>query len=230
MKRNHIQILALILTLTLAACLMRLLGVAERPTAIVEYAATVVLFLLALWIPARKGVSMAVKGAFAFSLAGDFFLALLPALAPDFDGNLIGMGLFLAAYLFLIAAFGKNVRIKREELLTGIGLLLILGAFLIQVLPYAQGVFFGALLAFSAVITVMAWSGVSTLFRGWYGKRASRLIAAGALSIVASDILVALVLFHPAFQNPSVWTEVLIRITYTPAWGMFLLAFLEEAE
>lgn len=228
MKTKQKNTLAAMLALTFLASLMHLLGAGNLPTALVEYSSTLLLFLLALGAGRTKGVSLPVKLAFFFSLIGDLFLAVLPNLIPGFSGSLPGMGFFLLAYVALSAAFWKNVGIASGEKRTALILLLLLAGYLTLILPWVEGFMQTALVAFCLVIAFMAWMAVTTLLRGWFTRRASWLIAIGAMSIVISDMIVGLVLFHPVFADPSPWIKILIRFTYTPAWTLFLLMLHEE--
>ena len=228
MKNIQKIILSVLLALTFLACLMHLLGAGDIITAMVEYSSTVLLFILAVASGRSEGVGLPVKLAFFLSLIGDLFLAVLPNLIPGFSGSLSGMGFFLLAYVALSGAFWKNMTIGKKEKKTALVLILLLTGYLALTLPWVGGFMQTALVAFCLVIAFMAWMAVSTLYRGWFAPRAAWLIAAGAASIVISDMVVGLVLFHPAFADPSPWIKIFIRLTYTPAWTLFLLMLFEE--
>lgn len=193
-----------------------------------EFASTVLLFLFAINKKTENKQKILIQIAFLFSVIGDFFLAAMKAINKEFDASLYGIALFLIAYLFLIAAFQKNFSLSKKEIIVAIPLLAVVAYFFYGMHMYLKGIMFPISILFAATITYMAWTAITSLFRGYFSKKVAIIIALAAVLIFFSDFAVAYEMFLPAFKNQPIWLEALVRATFIPAWMLFLVVLSED--
>ncbi len=210
------------------ALLVTLMLVARAPQDVVRWLETppiLALFLAALATRPRTSTGWLTTVALGVSTLGDAVLVEFIAVP---EGRLVGMGLFALAYVIITAAFWRGRPLLSEARVVvalgavGVGLCLLLW-------PYLSSLMRVVLPAFIIVIATMAVTVTGTLARGWFPRRVSRLAAAAGLTLVASDSVVALQMFHPAFTPTPVLTEAFVRVSYLVGWLLFLLVVQEAA-
>ena len=179
------------------ALLVTLMLVARAPQDVVRWLETppiLALFLAALATRPRTSTGWLTTVALGVSTLGDAVLVEFIAVP---EGRLVGMGLFALAYVIITAAFWRGRPLLSEARVVvalgavGVGLCLLLW-------PYLSSLMRVVLPAFIIVIATMAVTVTGTLARGWFPRRVSRLAAAAGLTLVASDSVVALQMFHSA--------------------------------
>ena len=167
--------------------------------------------------------------AFVCTVISDYFFVLLRVLNPDFaNRNIYGMLGFILAYLFLIAAFQKNVRFGKMELLTLVPFVLIFSLVLWALARYAEGLMFWAAIFLGIVLSYAGMTMVATVYRGYFRKEAAWRIALSGCILFASDMVVAFSIFHPEFQGYILWKENLIWTTYMAGWLLLLTVAPDE--
>ncbi len=130
-----------------------------------------------------------VIGGLLFSLAGDVFL-MLPS-----DCFVAGLVAFLVAHLFYIAAFAPVAgALQWWPVLP----LAAYGVGIYRILAPGLGKLKRPVLAYIAVIMVMAWMGWEQWFQA--GRTGALMIFAGALLFVVSDTVLALNRFGRGFK------------------------------
>lgn len=228
---NNIQktTLAALTSLTLITVILIFIIPDSNLIQYIKFAATLVLTLVALATRTGDRTSSLMKIAFIFSLIGDFFLAIVKVIDKEFPRDLFGIGLFLVAYLFLIAAFRQGkVPVRKTEYLYLLPLAGTAGAFFITMHQYLKGIMIPLSIVFAITIVMMTWTAIGVRKRTDLGATGAKLLIAGALLIFISDLTVAYEMFLPAFINPPAWMEAIIRATFTPAWTLFLLVIQER--
>lgn len=180
-----------------------------------------------------------------FAVGGDFFLGFGPSI--QLLGSLpvpLGMLSYALAYLLLSQVFARHALGKNSltptpvpafrpsypkfELLTALGIMAVFIPVFLSLAPFFHGIMFSGALLFGLVLCCMAWKALSTLVKGYFNPRASRLIATAGVLIFASDLAVAFSLFHPEFSGSFIpWLENAIWGTFIPAWTLILLLIAE---
>lgn len=153
-----------------------------------------------------------------FMVAGD--------IAFIFPRNyMIGIGLYLLSYVFVVLAlFRKGRPAPGQWLLLAVLVLIFTGVAFHLLLPHAKGGLLAAALVFSLILIAMCWTAFSTLRQPRFPARAARLFAGGGLAILGSDIGVAYLVFDPAFAGYVLWLELWVRATFMAGWLLFTLA------
>lgn len=163
--------------------------------------------------------------AFASSVFSDFFFVLAKSFVVEIPNReLMGMLGFIVGYLLLIAAFSRNVRFGKAELLT---LLPFAATFLfvfLQLRQYAKGIMFPAAIVLGFVLCYFGMTMVATLYRGYYARPVAWFIALAGIIAFISDMVVAYSIFHPQFMGYIEWKDNFIWGTYMPAWTFLLVA------
>ncbi|HWS53492.1 MAG TPA: lysoplasmalogenase [Pyrinomonadaceae bacterium] len=145
-----------------------------------------------------------------FSLAGDVFL-MLPR-----DRFVEGLGSFLAAHVFYVAAFAWGGGLAWSAWAGAA--LAAYGALMLGLLWPRLGKLKGAVSAYVAVILLMAWAASSRYLGG--GPAGSGPAAGGALLFVASDTLLAWNRFKGGFRA----AQALVLGTYFAAQWLIALS------
>ena len=227
MQLSSVQRIVVVLS-AVAGLVLAALILAGAPHAVVRWLETPVmaaLFLAAVAARPRTRTQVLTTVALGLSALGD---ALLVGFLDVVEGELIGMGAFALAYLTLTAAFWRG-RPRPSE--AGVALALgALGVVLCVVLwPHLSALMRVVVPVFVVVIVTMAITVTGTLVRGRFPRRVAGLAAAAGLLLVASDSVVALHMFHPAFSPTPVVTEIVNRLSYLAGWLLFLLVVQEDA-
>jgi uncharacterized membrane protein YhhN len=85
------------------------------------------------------------------------------------------------------------------------------------------------LLLFCFILCYMAWTAVSTLFRGYFSPGASCRIALAGYLMFLSDMGVANSLFNPALAGqPAPMLDVFVWVTYVPAWTLIVVTIADD--
>lgn len=159
---------------------------------------------------------------FFFSVIADFFLVFSPTidswklpLAP------IGILSFSVAYVILTTVYSRNFRIKTPEIITGIPIVFLVIFMLYYISDFVKGYMFVLTIIFAIIISIMVWSGISTLYRGYYKKQIAWFMAISSSLMFLSDLGVAFALFDPYFSKHYVpFLDNYVWITYIPAWAI----------
>lgn len=146
-----------------------------------------------------------------------------------FKNNLLGIGLYLVSYLFVIAALHKKQKLDWLEMLVFIGIIGIYGIVAVNLLiPNLEIMMLFAAMIFGLALTLMSWTGLMAPRRGYFSKTSARFFALGAGFILISDVAVAYLIFYPGFTGYVLWLELLVRITFMAGWLAFAAADSEE--
>lgn len=220
---NRIQRIVLLTFLPLTVIELILVYIYDTSNIVrcVQFAGTVMLFMFAVFVKKEFKEQRILVFGFLFSVIGDFFMILLPVIRKGADSNMPGIVCFLLAYVFVIWTFNRNFRLKLSDGLLALPFLATVIYFLVTMTQYIKGTIVLAVLLFSITITIMAWTSVCTLVRGYFTRRVAIIVAIAAVALFSSDMGVAYALFYPPLKG-SVWLEMFIRATYVPAWTLLL--------
>lgn len=198
-----------------------------RSLGIVKYAVIGSIFVASRFLPRPTPDHRWLAAAIVFLFIGDFFLIFigtLPGFAPDLVfvkvGGMIG---FLGGYLCLLAAYWRNVRWGRAELVMALPVLAALVPVAIALLPHLEGVMQLWALVFAAFLSLMAWSALCTVHRGYYDRSVALRFAAAGYLMFLSDLAVGLSFFYPGLHRNLPWLGTWIWVTYIPAWALIVV-------
>lgn len=188
---------------------------------------TMLLTVLALMNWKREGILVFL--AFLSSVFSDYFLILAVSFDYEIPNRLpIGMLGFIMAYIFLIAAFSRNFRLRKMELFALLPFAAAFTIIFLQLAQYAEGIMFIAGLILGIVLCTYGMVLVSTLFRGTYTGKAAVMIALSAIFAFGSDMVVAFDIYHPAFRGFILWKENTVWATYMISWTLLLIILAED--
>ncbi len=155
-----------------------------------------------------------------------FFVMLAGDIAFVFmKNNLLGIGLYLVSYLFVISALHRKPKFDLLEILAFVGILGIYCIVAIHLLiPNLPAMMLMAAMVFGLVLSLMSWTGLMTPRRRHFTQFPAILFAIGAGSILVSDIAVAYLIFYPGFNGYVLWLELLVRATFMAGWLAFAMA------
>jgi hypothetical protein len=227
MNRIQKMVLAGFLTLTVIELILVYIYDTSSLVRCVQFAGTVLLFMIAAIVKKEHREQRILVFGFLFSVIGDFFLILLPVIRKGADATMLGIVCFLLSYVFIIWAFNRNFRMKLSDGLLALPFIAAVVYYFATMLMYIKGVMIIAVLLFSITITIMAWTSVCTLVRGYFTKRVAIIAAIAAAALFLSDMGVAYALFYPPLKG-SVWLEMFVRATYVPAWTFLLVVVCEK--
>ncbi|MDH7478878.1 MAG: hypothetical protein QHH02_02590 [Syntrophomonadaceae bacterium] len=98
----------------------------------------------------------------------------------------------------------------------------------VRLIPYASGLILAGGCLFCLVLCYLAWTAISTIFRGYFSSRASILIALSGLLMLSSDLGMAVAGLAPGFAGQFVpGLKNLIWATYIPAWTLVVVVIAE---
>ena len=167
--------------------------------------------------------------AFVCTLASDYFFSIMRVTDIDYPNReLYGMLGFLLSYVFLIAAFQRNYKFGKRELLVLLPFVTVFATVLILLGDYAQGVMLWAAIVLGIVLCYTGMTMVSSLYRGYFNRSAAWCIAVAGCVLFASDMVVAFSIFHPDFKGFVLWKENFIWITYMLGWLLLTYVALSE--
>ncbi|MEI8200428.1 MAG: lysoplasmalogenase family protein [Eubacteriales bacterium] len=239
MKLNNVQkvLLAIYLPLTLAILLFDHIYTGVDLVNYLKYIVILTLCITALSIKKEKPEQKWMAASFLFIVFADIFLIFGANLAklinPDSFGlNQIPFGPlgFLLAYLCLIAAFQKNFKLGRADVITATLITVICAVFLVSLLPYINGILLTGLLIFGIVLGYMVWTAICTVFRGYYKKSLAYIISLSASLMFICDLGVAFSNIHPAFAGHFVpWMQNVIWGSYVSGWMLLVFVISDDS-
>ncbi len=194
-----------------------------------KYAIMITLFLSSV-IVSKKFLEQKIMALSLFFLViGDFFLVFYYTLDFKIDLSPIGAAGFLCAYICLIIAYQKNFKIGIKEITAGILMLAILLYIFFSLSPYVHGVILAGSLIFSLVLSYMTWTGICTLFRGYFTRKVSKLIAISSILMFICDMGVAFSKFYPIYSKSFIpWLQNIIWAAYIPGWTLLVVVIADN--
>jgi len=230
-KINNTQrfLIATYTSLTLMILLFTTLYSLESPAQYLRFGVRVAMLLTALVIQKNCREQKILALAFLCTVISDYFFVLLRVSDPDFvNREMYGMLGFILAYIFLIAAFQRNFRFGKKEIVILIPFVMIFGLVLSALAKYAVGLMFWAAIFLGIVLCYSGMTMVSSLFRGYFNKGAAWRIAIAGSVLFFSDMVVAFSIFHPEYKEFLLWKENLIWGTYMIGWTLLLSVAADE--
>lgn len=198
-----------------------------RALGIVKYAVIGSLFVASRFLPRPTPEHRWLAAAVAFLFLGDFFLIFvgtLPEVSPNLTwvkvGGMVG---FLGGYLCLLAAYWRRVSWGRADLAMLLPVLVALVPVAIVLLPHLEGAMRSWALVFTAFLSLMAWSALCTVHRGYYMRTVALRFAVAGYLMFLSDLAVGLSFFYPGLHRNLPWLGTWIWITYIPAWALIVV-------
>lgn len=194
-----------------------------------KYAIMVTLFLSSV-IVSKKFLEQKIMALSLFFLViGDFFLVFYYTLDFKIDLSSIGAAGFLCAYICLIIAYQKNFKIGIKEIIAGILMLAILLYIFFSLSPYVHGAILAGGVIFSLVLSYMTWTGICTLFRSYFTKKVSKLIAISSILMFICDMGVAFSRFYPIHSKSFMpWLQNIIWAAYIPGWTLLVVVIADN--
>lgn len=190
----------------------------------------ITLFLSSLVTVKKYREQKIMAAAFIFLVIGDFFLVFLNtfhyskmSIAP------YGITGFFLAYLCLIAAYQKNFKMGRAEILTAIPLVLVFLCINLILHQYLQGFMFIGLVVFGAALFFMTWTAICTLFRQYFTYKAAWIIAISASLMLICDLGIVISTLN-YIQTGTVlpWLENIVWAAYIPGWTLLAVLINED--
>ncbi len=195
-----------------------------------KYAVIVSLFIASISIHKKYREQKYMAASFFFVAIADFCLVF----SATIEGLWItlspyGIVGFLFAYLCLIAAYNKNFKIGRAEIITAIPIVIVFLYTFMSLQPYLSGFMFIGALIFGLVLCYMTWSAICTIYRGYFSKKASYIIALSGSLMFICDIGVAFSLFYPNyFERYSLLFNDIVWAAYIIGWTLLVVAISEK--
>lgn len=195
-----------------------------------KYSTMFSLFLYAVLIKKRTAEQKVMSFSFCFLVIGDFFLVLSKALhITSAQTSLFGGLAFFCAYICLTAAYNKNFKIGRPEITAAIPFFAVLIIVYLFLSPHIKGALRPGLLIFGMCLCFMAWTAVCTIFRGYYTKKISFLIAVSAVLMLICDFGVGISFYYPSLSAGFYpWLKTIIWAAYVPGWTLLNVIISEE--
>ncbi|NOW91102.1 lysylphosphatidylglycerol synthetase-like protein (DUF2156 family) [Clostridium beijerinckii] len=202
----------------------------ENMVLYLKYFIMITLFLSAITIKKKFLEQKLMALSFFFLVIADFFLVFAYTMQIKIDLSLFGVLGFLCAYLCLIVAYQKNFKLRKAEILIAILFVIIFIAVFCILMPYINNLVMKAgLLIFGAVLSYMAWTSVCTIFRNYFTKKSSCIIAVSSSLKFICDVGVAFSVFYPPFvMQQTTWLTNIIWIAYIPGWTLLALLICEK--
>ncbi len=223
-------LLAVYLPLTLLILRFDQLYPGEAAVQYLKYTVMTALFIAVSSIRKKHWEQKLMAVSFLFLVIADFFLVFAATIENlKLDLTPLGIGGFLIAYLFLIAAYQRNFKLGKAEIITAIP---VSGTFIyvfLSLKPFVVGPMLVGTLIFGIVLSYMTWSAVCTLFRHYYRPAIAGLIALSGILMFICDLGVAYSLFHPLYAGGHVsWLKNIIWGAYIPGWTLLAVVICAE--
>ena len=93
----------------------------------------------------------------------------------------------------------------------------------IVLLPHLEGAMRLWALVVTAFLSLMAWSALCTVHRGYYMRTVALRFAVAGYLMFLSDLAVGLSFFYPGLHRNLPWLGTWIWITYIPAWALIVV-------
>ena len=195
-----------------------------------KYIIMISLFLAAIIIHKQFYEQKIMALSFLFLVVADFFLVFVSTIDNwKIDFSPFGAAGFLFAYLCLIAAYQKNFKVGKEEILTALPILIIFMYVVMFLQPYVKGFMLLGTLIFGLVLCYMTWTSICTIFRRYFKPKSTLLIAISGSFMFICDIGVAFSRFHPLYSKIYVpWLANIIWATYIPGWTLLAVIISEK--
>ncbi|MCL6612973.1 MAG: lysoplasmalogenase [Peptococcaceae bacterium] len=223
-------LLSVFLAITALTVLLDNLFPGARAVNYFKFFTILALFLSTLAAGKRCREQATLSWAVFFVVVGDFlinFCSTLPEI--NYKVKIPGAAGFLAAYLLLIMAGKKNMRIGFGELLAAVPVLAVYIPALSTLRPHIPGPILPGVILFSLVLCLMAWVSACAMFSGYYRAAVSCRMALTGFLILISDITIANLAFNPAYAGQFVpWLKNIVWGTYIPAWTLVALNVAED--
>lgn len=186
----------------------------------IRYIAIIALALSTLVVKKHTLEQKTMSFSFFFVVISDYFLVF----SKTIDGigkSLAPFGIigFTLAYICLITSYHKNFKVGKAEIMTAVPIAAISGAVYINLLDFMTQSIAIVAFVFGIVLSFMTWNAVNTLFRSYYRKKVSAVIAISGIMMYICDIGVAFSLFHPYYS--SVYVPLYVNIV----WGAYALGW-----
>ncbi|WP_160687746.1 lysoplasmalogenase family protein [Clostridium sp. C2-6-12] len=196
-----------------------------------KYTTMITLFLSALTIKKKFMEQKLMALSLFFLVIADFFLVFSGTI-DNLKMNLDPFGIlgFLCAYICLIVAYNKNFRLRVSEIFVAIPFVILFISLFSLLIPYIyNSVMKIGTIIFGIVLTYMAWTSVCTIFRNYFTKKASWIIAASGCLMFICDVGVAFSKFYPPLATTnSTWLTNIIWTAYVPGWTLLAVLICEE--
>lgn len=227
--KNQIRILVVYLLLTVIIIIFDVLYQDGNPSLYLTFAVRLSMFMTVLAIRKRYPEQKLIVLAFLFTVISDYYFIFVNTFERDIpNSQLFGMIGFIGAYLCLILTFSRNFRIGKPELITIAPFAAIFTLLFLSLQQYAEGLMYPAGIILGIILCIFGMTMVSTLYRGYFSRKAAWLIAIAGCMMFFSDLFVALALYHPDFKDFLLWREIVVMATYVPAWTLLMLVAAEE--
>lgn len=202
----------------------------ENMVLYLKYTIMITLFLSAVTMKKKFFEQKVMALSFFFLVIADFFLVFINTINNlNMDLSPFGIIGFLCAYICLIVAYQKNFKLGKMEIVAAIPLVIIFLCVFGLLMPYVKGIMKVGTLIFGAVLSYMTWTSICTIFRNYFTKKSSWLIAISGSLMFICDIGVAISMFYPPFvENHASWLTNIIWTAYIPGWMLLALLICEE--
>lgn len=230
MDKPQKQLLAIFLPLTMFFIVLDNLYPGAPWVNYLKFAAIISLFLTAARTPKRYLEQRILTAAMFFVMVGDFFLVFCSTLF-DTAGRTLPLGVlgFAIAYLLLITAFTKDLKISWRKAAAAVPILAISIPVIITLFPFVSGIIRYGLLLFISILCIASWSCICTVCEGYFTPQSSYRIALAGILMLVCDLGVGLSLFAPKFAGHLVpWVKNIIWGSYIPAWTLIAITVQEK--
>lgn len=231
MVNNQKILIAIYFPITILIFILDNIYPKENMVLYLKYTTMVTLFLSALIIKKKFFEQKLMVLSLFFLVIADFFLVFTGTI-ENLKMNLDPFGIlgFLCAYLCLIAAYNKNFNLRRLEILVAIPFVIMFIGVFGLLIPYIYNpVMKIGTLIFGIVLTYMAWTSVCTIFRNYFTKKASWIIAISGVLMFICDVGVAFSMFYPPFTiKHTPWLTNIIWTAYVPGWTLLAVLIREK--
>lgn len=229
MKRMTRILTVVFLGLTLMIIQFHGLYEIETPTLYLRYGVRIVMLLAAAVGVNRYKEQKILVFAFLLTIVSDYFFQYLRAVDPDMvNRKLFGIIGFIAVYLVLTAAFQRNFRIGKAEIITALPFVGIFTGVMVALRQYMTGLYLIFAIVLGVVLSYTGMTMVSTLYRGYFNRKTAWLIALSGCILFFSDLIVAYSIFHPEYNMFILWKDNTIWLTYMIGWLLLLFVTTED--
>lgn len=231
MGNNQKILIAIYFPITLLIFILDNIYPQENIVLYIKYATMITLFLSGLTIKKKFFEQKLMALSLFFLVIADFFLVFAGTI-ENLKMNLDPFGIlgFLGAYICLIAAYNKNVKLRRLEIVIAIPFVMMFIGVFGLLMPYIYNpVMKTGTLIFGIVLTYMAWTSVCTIYRNYFTKKASWIIAISGVLMFICDVGVAFSMFYPPFTiKHTPWLTNIIWTAYVPGWTLLAVLICEK--
>ena len=193
----------------------------------VKYAIIVTFFLVSLIVEKRYYEQNVMALSLFFVMLADFFLVFSTTLNLKVSLAPYGVVCFTLAYVCLIYVYQKNFSIGKSEIITAVPIMAAFIYVFVSLSAYVSGFMFLGALLFGITLSYMTWTSVCTIFRGYFTKRASIMIAISGICMFICDLGVAYSLLDPSYGY-AFWQKNIVWSAYLIGWALLDLIICEE--